>query len=89
MTTTVWKRVLEALDEQVIEVPTGARIVHFAAQAGKFCVWYWCDPNATSEQRTIRIAGTGHPISGEGWRYIGSTFYQTDGLVFHAFERAA
>ena len=86
MITTVWKATLTVADEQEIEIQKGAEILHFAEQAGTFCIWYHCDPGAEKEKRTIRIAGTGHLISDKHWRYIGSSFYRGPELVFHAFE---
>jgi hypothetical protein len=89
-TTAVWKTVLSIADEQEIEIPKGAEIIHAGVQAKNFCIWYRCDPKAPKERRQIRIAGTGHPIPAGNWRHIASTFYgDDDSLVFHLFEHLA
>ena len=88
---TVWKTTLVDVKQQEIEVPKGAKMLHFAEQDDKFCVWYRCAPSPSGpyERRLIYIAATGDPIPDEPWRYIGTTLIRGGTLVFHAFERAS
>lgn len=83
---TVHKQPLKVADVQTVTMPARARILTVQVQGGTPCIWYLCNPDRPPEDRTIRIAGTGHPIEEMIAAYI-STF-QLDGgaLVFHAFE---
>lgn len=80
----IWKRVLAAVDEQTIEVPQGARFIHFREQHESPTIWFLCDPAAPLEKRQIMLHGTGHPIRHDGV-YIGTAMLFGGGLVLHAF----
>lgn len=85
---TIWKKVLDVADEQVIRVPRGAEMLHAGLQRGHFCVWYLCDPDpeVPPEERSIRICGTGHEVPDGPLRHLGTLLLSNDQLVFHVFE---
>lgn len=80
----VWKYELEISDEQVVEMPQGAELLHIAYQYGKLALWARVIPNAglPIERRVILVRGTGHPI----WTqpYVGTVL--TGALVWHVFD---
>jgi hypothetical protein len=70
-----------------VELPIGAEILTVQAQGEKAYLWAKVDTTQTkTEIRRIRCYGTGHKMSNDFKKYIG-TFQLYDGtLVFHAFE---
>ena len=85
----VYKYALYPITDYItILLPTGAHVLHVAEQNGQPHLWALVDPNAEPEERTFRIAGTGHKITAhpELFDYVG-TFQMLGGsLVFHVFE---
>ena len=81
-------------DFVVFNLPVGAVILHIDIQKITYdapvCLWALVDPNViATEKRTIRIAGTGHPIEDFGVenKYINTfTVGSAKELWFHAFE---
>ena len=59
---TVWKYTLHLISKQFIDIPKGAKPVHFATQGNHICLWAEVDPNAEKEQREIDCFGTGFDI---------------------------
>ena len=86
MMKTIWKYPIETTEVQQIGMPQGAEILCVQMQASTPCLWALCEHAAPRQPRTIRIFGTGNPITEEPGRYIGT--YQLSGgaLVFHVFE---
>lgn len=83
----VYKYPLEIQDEQVVLLPTGAKILTVQAQKDRPCLWALVNPTAPNDMAlTIRIFGTGHKIQDiDSLEYI-STFQSFDGLfVLHVF----
>ncbi len=69
-------------DEYELDLPPGAEFVHFAMQGDTPTVWVQLRPDkATTRKRTLRLAGTGHPLDYIGIKHIGSA------LAFDAFAR--
>ena len=75
-----------------IDLPKGAEILTVQSQYDQPQLWVLVDPDAQTEKRYFRLAGTGHPIHydmgdmGSEYKYINS-FQMNDGqLVFHLFE---
>lgn len=84
---TIWKFPLFVEDEQIVRMPKGAEILHAAFQLGVLCLWAKVDPDADEEERYVRIAGTGHPISESGgMRHIATVLTADGSLVWHVFE---
>lgn len=85
---TIWKFPLEMQDEQVLSVPAGAQALAVQVQAGQPCLWALVDPEAPPAMLSIRIHGTGHPISDglAGYEHIGTFQLAGGALIFHAFR---
>lgn len=91
MEKTIWKFKLETKDNNIIQMPKGAKILTVEAQYEKPCMWALVDPNQETETRHFEVFGTGHAIRYDARnirKYIGT--YQLNGgsLVFHVFERS-
>lgn len=92
---TIWKKHLELADRQVISLPQGAKILTVARQGeqtdsegrGTANLWARVEPDRMSEDRIIRIFGTGYSIPEElVLDYLGAVMYQGGSIVFHYFE---
>ncbi len=83
----IWKYNLRVADDQIVEMPSGARMIAVQEQLGSIALWAWCDPDALPEARFIEIHGTGNRIPKQAGTlvHIGTT--QVDGFVWHVFER--
>lgn len=81
---TIWKQPLEVLSAQVIRLPEGFEVLHFAMQHGDSTFWYRCDSEAKTNPVTIRMCGTGHSAPSEKEAtYLGTV--QVGSLVWHYF----
>ena len=67
-------------------MPRFATIRHVGAQDDGPVLWAEVDERHAPEGRQFFIYGTGHPISEEGLRYIG-TCQTESGFVWHVYER--
>lgn len=68
-------------------MPVGAKILTVQVQNGIPCMWAMVDPDASTEEVTIRVHGTGHPICDSAkLEYIGTFQIYGGGLVFHVFK---
>ncbi len=84
----IWKYPIEIDDIQSFNMPKDAKILCVKMQMGEPCIWVLVDEKSSPENRTFRLAGTGHPVKKvDNLHYIG-TFLIGDGmLVFHLFEK--
>lgn len=83
----VWKWTLLARDLTSISMPRGGEFLTAREQRGNICVWALVDPEETRhEERTLRIAGTGHNLDNGRFNYIDTVFLEGGALVFHVFE---
>ena len=84
----IWKWTLAVKDEQIIDLPMGAKILSVQMQAGLPRLWALVNEHETLKQgRRIAIYGTGNPMPDSAGDYI-DTFQMHEGaLVSHAFER--
>ena len=83
----IFKYPIEVTDEQVVLLPTGAKILTIQNQGEVPCIWALVNPTAPKDMAiTIRIHGTGHDVpDSDSLEYI-STFQMMGGrLVFHSF----
>jgi hypothetical protein len=85
VTKTVRKFPLPIEDYVELDMPVGAKIIKVGEQFGKLCIWALVDPSARTEQRHLRIAGTGHPVEPEAV-FIGTAICAHGALVWHVFE---
>ncbi len=88
MALTVYKYEVPLEDDFVLWLPTGAQLLSFQAQYDNPCLWALVDPDARTEKRGFRLAGTGHKIDLDpaALRFVGSAQFQGGALVFHLFE---
>lgn len=96
---TIWKKQLQAVTVQQIEVPVGAKMLTVDEQYNEITVWFLCDDDVELETRYIIVVGTGinAPFDiTENYTYIGSAILlgpplhdqNTPGqYVFHVFEK--
>jgi len=82
----VWKYILTDAEGTEIEMPKGAKIIHFDTQHGMPCIWVLVDPKAPKEIRKFKVYGTGHEITDKIISHIGKVLIAEGNLVFHAFE---
>ncbi len=69
-----------------IEMPRGARLLHFDAQGDELFLWALVDPNEAMDVRTFFIVGTGHTLPELRYRHVGSCLMRGGGLEWHLFE---
>lgn len=98
MTHTVYRYPLKVVDEQIISMPRGAEILTVAKREGSRVMlgvgsheavemWALVDPDEPTEDRRIRVAGTGHPLPDvDTLQFHGSVQLAGGQLVFHVFE---
>ncbi len=87
MAQTIWKFPLAMTVQQKVSMPVGARILHVGTQGDSVCLWALVDPSRDTNDRTILVAGTGHPIEMNGADdYIGTFMLHGGTLVFHVFD---
>lgn len=81
----VWKYELRIDDEQVVDMPRGARILSAQSQYEIVAVWALVDPEAPREKRRFRIVGTGHAITDDVGDFVGTVQQAGGQLVWHIF----
>lgn len=84
----IYKYPIEIQDEQVVLLPTGAKILTVQTQGGKAFLWAMVNPTMPNDMAvTIRIFGTGHTIQdADRLEYIGTIQMCGGVLVFHVFK---
>lgn len=84
----IWKHDLGDSIVTTIALPAGAEVLHVAVQDESIRLWER-HPSivTTTERRTFRIAGTGHPFpANAGQRHIGTVLSPSGTFVWHVFE---
>ena len=81
----VWKYEVPVRDEVALQMPQGAKLLHFGLQQEQQCLWALVSPCAPRRVRRFRLAGTGHPIA-EAGEYVGTVLRVKDRIVFHLFD---
>lgn len=79
---TVWRYGLTSWD-CMLQMPSGARIVHFDQRSGEPTIWVLVDPAQSLEYRYFKIVGTGTERDTTGWQYIGTVQFP---YAWHLFE---
>lgn len=87
MSQSVWKFPLQVADEQIIEVPLGAKPLNAEMQNDELCLWMLVNPAVEKVTKKVHIHGTGHKVSdfvtvGD---YVDSFMMLNGSLVFHVF----
>lgn len=80
----VFKYPVELTDNIDVQMPKGAKPLHFDMQNGDLCLWALVDPSLPLTSHKFRMAGTGHPIDTCG-PYINTVLLKNGALVFHFF----
>lgn len=83
---TIWKYDLDVINRQVLDMPSGAEILSVQCQGGAPKLWAEVETDRGTEKRIILTIGTGHLMSNDRVRYLGT--YQRDRGAFigHVFE---
>ena len=82
---TVWKYNWPSIQgEAEFDMPSGAEILHVAAQHDTPCIWARVNPDATKQKRKFTIVGTGHLCPDAP--HVGSFLMSGGAFVFHIFE---
>lgn len=82
----IWKYPIQVTDWFEIAMPYEAEILCCQMQIDTPCIWALVNPDAPTEVRKFRLAGTGHAIFESALTFVG-TFQMAGGaLVFHLFE---
>ena len=86
MRTTIYKYPLtnNGGDLQKLELPSGAKILHFGLQDNKLYIWAKVVLDFTKELRFFRVVGTGCELGINSGEYIGTIFQGP--YVWHLFE---
>lgn len=82
----VFKYPLVAEPEAPFLLPGGAEILTVQMQNGLPWIWALVSPENTPEMRKFLVVGTGHEITQEKTKYIGTFQMHGGSLVFHVFE---
>lgn len=83
---TIWKFPIPIADYFELDMPIGADVLAVQVQRGKPQLWAVVDPEARKVQTGFCLHGTGHPVSDQAGRYVGSFQLMDGDLVFHLFE---
>lgn len=87
----VYKYVLKATDEQVIEIPS-INILSVESQLDDIVVYALVDiDNPTPNRYTFRVHGTGHDIKNDidSFKFLGTVKMYNGSLMFHVFYKSA
>lgn len=80
---TIYKYHIALKKEQTIVLPMEYQILGIQMQNDTLCMWVMVDMDNPVESINIRIYGTGHEITEEDIKHIGTI--QIDGFVWHVF----
>jgi len=89
----IWKFPLQTVDNQVISMPIGAKILsvknqnstRFGIHTDELCIWAICNTDDKLVNREIIIYGTGHEHEKIEGTYLGTC--QQSSFVWHVFMR--
>ncbi len=87
MKKSIWKFDIPMTNTAEILAPKGAEWLHVDTQNGWPYIWARVDTEAAQVPHEFCVLGTGHPMSGEEGRHIGSFQMHDGALVYHVFER--
>ena len=87
---TIWKFNLKGLDEQVIPVPKGTKLLACKEQFDMPVLYGLVDPNEKEKESiAVKVFGTGHPIDVNmtSWTYLDTVVTFNGNLVWHVFYK--
>jgi len=82
---TVYKYRVYETPTPVLQLPSGAALLHLGEENDSLYVWALVDTEQPYEQRDLMLAGTGWEMPATPGRHVG-TVQMRNGLVFHLFE---
>lgn len=83
----VYKYDIGLYDFTEITMPKGSEVLCVKLQYGKPQLWALVNTDEKRmEERTFRLAGTGHGIREDSLLYVGTVVMENDSLVLHLFE---
>lgn len=83
----IYKYPLQVTDTQDVKAPEHATFLDAQFQGGQLCAWFLVEPEKATEAITLRIFGTGHPITEPLDELIHLATVQEPGFVWHIFEQ--
>lgn len=84
----IWKFPLELREEQEIEMPENANIIHVAEQHNRICLWAEIDPKNIKLKRIFYVVGTGWNIPNLSMvLYLGSVVMTPGAYVWHVYQK--
>jgi hypothetical protein len=86
---TVFKYGLDIADEQVLQLPAGARILYVGQQPlqkAPLQLWAHIDKRASLVSRKIVMYGTGHPMPAEPGKFLGTVLTHGGTMVWHVYD---
>ena len=75
----IYKYKLAVVDEQVVNMPAGARVLSVGGQEGELVAWALVDQAATPEPIMFTVFGTGVPVPRSVRPQLGYTAHGTAG----------
>lgn len=85
MSEIIYKYPLEVIDEQMVAMPEGARILSAQWQGRGLVAWAVVDPLAKPVQRRVRVVGTGNPMPEFDGSYVSTVQEPGRPFVWHVF----
>ncbi len=84
----VFKYAVPVLDEFILSLPIGAKILSFQIQNDSLYIWALVNEHAEEVERWFLLRGTGHDLGlpEPQVNYIGTTQMLEGHLVWHLFE---
>jgi hypothetical protein len=86
---TIWKYILEAVDQQFLELPLHTEILSVANQGDNIVLYALVNPEIkTTKNHRIEVYGTGHQIQDSNLsdlKFLGTVLMYNGSLVFHVF----
>jgi hypothetical protein len=84
----IYKYPIEIVDFQKVTLPLNAKILTAQMQGRTLCLWAQVEErNTSTEERSIEVFGTGHPMSQTlNRKYINSVQMADGAFVWHVFE---
>lgn len=89
MNKVIYKYPLQIIDEQAVQLPSGAQVLTAQVQHGLLQLWALVDTSQPIAVIRLRIVGTGHDFpDADQWRYLSTVQVDGGALVFHIFLAA-
>lgn len=82
----IHKYILQTIDEQLISMPIGAKILTVQVQHKTPCLWVEVDTSKVTKLVTIYTHGAGHEVHEMASKYIGTYQLQGGTFVFHVYQ---